>query len=118
MGVFVPLFGRYDPGSEATNLGVFDLCHFDLLKRGCANSVVGLELADRADKIRGFEKGWREGVGDKQTPKKSPKSSPEMCPPSPKGHREKGTEKRPESLTNEGFPHANPLCPPTPFRNF
>ena len=24
---------------------VLDLCHFDLLKRGCANSVVGLELA-------------------------------------------------------------------------
>ena len=23
-----------------------DLCHFDILKRGCANSVVGLELAD------------------------------------------------------------------------
>ena len=23
---------------EATNLGVFDLCHFDLFKRGCANS--------------------------------------------------------------------------------
>ena len=24
---------------EATNLGVFDLCHFDLLKRGCAKVV-------------------------------------------------------------------------------
>ena len=23
---------------EAANLGVFDLCHFNLLKRGCANS--------------------------------------------------------------------------------
>ena len=34
------------PGREATNLGVFDLCHFALLKRGCANSVVGFELAD------------------------------------------------------------------------
>ena len=52
MGVFVHFFGWYDPGSEATNLGVFDLCHFDLLKRGCANSVVGLELADGADKNR------------------------------------------------------------------
>ena len=31
------------------------------------------------------KRGWREGVGDKQTPKKSPKSSPEMCPHSPKG---------------------------------
>ena len=26
------------PGREATNLGVLDLCHFALLKRGCANS--------------------------------------------------------------------------------
>ena len=26
------------PRCDATNLGVFDLCHFDLLKRGCANS--------------------------------------------------------------------------------
>ena len=26
------------------------------------------------------KRGWREGVGDKQTPKKSPKSSSEMCP--------------------------------------
>ena len=27
-------------------MGVFDLCHFDLLKRGCANSGGGLELAE------------------------------------------------------------------------
>ena len=58
------------------------------------------------------KRGWREGVGDKQTPKKSQKGSPETCPPSPKGAQEKGTEKRP---ANEGFPRANPLCPPTPF---
>ena len=32
--------------TQATNLGVFDLCHFALLKRGCTNLVVGLELAD------------------------------------------------------------------------
>ena len=31
------------------------------------------------------KRGWREGVGGKQTPEKSLKSSPEMCPPSPKG---------------------------------
>ena len=31
------------------------------------------------------KRGWREGVGDKQTPKKSQKSSPEMRPHSPKG---------------------------------
>ena len=55
------------------------------------------------------KRGWREGVGDKQTPKKSPKSSPEICPHSPKGHRKKGTEKRPKSLGFEGFLRANPL---------
>ena len=27
---------------------VFDLCHVDLLERGCTNSVVGLELAEIA----------------------------------------------------------------------
>ena len=27
---------------------MFDLCHFDLLKRGCANSVVGLELVEHS----------------------------------------------------------------------
>ena len=31
------------------------------------------------------KRGWREGVGDEQTPQKEPKSSSEMCPPSPKG---------------------------------
>ena len=30
------------------------------------------------------KRGWREGVGDEQTPKKEPKSSPEMCRHSPK----------------------------------
>ena len=30
-------------------------------------------------------------------------------------HRKNGTGKRPESLAFEGFPRANPLCPPTPF---
>ena len=34
------------PRREATDLGVFDLRHFDLLKQGCANSG-GLELADK-----------------------------------------------------------------------
>ena len=37
LGVFV-LVWLVLPRCEATNLGVFDLCHFDLLKRGCANS--------------------------------------------------------------------------------
>ena len=38
LGVFVPIW-LVLPRCEATNLGVFDLCHFALLKRGCANSV-------------------------------------------------------------------------------
>ena len=35
-----------------------------------------------------------------------------------RGHRKKGTEKKPKSLAFEGFLRANPFCPPTPFRNF
>ena len=37
LGAFVPVW-LVLPRCEATNLGVFDLCHFDPLKRGCANS--------------------------------------------------------------------------------
>ena len=40
-GVFVPKW------LAATNLGVFDLCRFALLKRGCALTRVGLELAEQ-----------------------------------------------------------------------
>ena len=40
--------------------------------------------------------GWREGVGDEQTPpKKKQKSSPEMCTLFLRGYRKKGAEKRP-----------------------
>ena len=39
------------------------------------------------------KRGWREGVGDKQTLKKSPKSFPEICPLLLRGHRKKGTER-------------------------
>ena len=45
LGVFVPIW-LILPRCEAASLGVFDLCHFALLKRVCANSVVGLELAE------------------------------------------------------------------------
>ena len=54
------------------------------------------------------KRGWREGVGATNKPPKRAKNVLQ--------HREKGTEKRPESLAYEGFPRANPLCPPTPFR--
>ena len=43
-GVLVPIWVVL-PWCEATNLGAFDLCHFDLFKWGCANSG-GLELAE------------------------------------------------------------------------
>ena len=33
------------------------------------------------------------------------------------GNRKKDAEKMLESLAQEGFPRAKPLCPPTPFRN-
>ena len=55
------------------------------------------------------KRGWREGVGDKQTLTKKAKKTLQKCL-----HR----EKRPESLAFQGFRRANPLCPPTPFRNF
>ena len=44
LGVFV-LVWLVLSWCDATKLGVFDLCKFDLLKRGCADSG-GLELAD------------------------------------------------------------------------
>ena len=69
--------------------------------------------------FRGFEKGLA-GGGWRQTnpPKRAQKVLQKFVPLLLKGHRRKGTEKRPESLAFKGFPRANPLCPPTPFRNF
>ena len=34
LGVFVPILKPVLPSGDATNLGVFDLCHVALLKRG------------------------------------------------------------------------------------
>ena len=47
--------------------------------------------------------------------KRAPRVLQKMCPLLLRGHRKKGTEKRPASLAHEGFPRASPLCPPTPF---
>ena len=63
------------------------------------------------------KRGWREGVGDQERPKYSKKSPPKVCSPTHKGHRKKGAEKRLEFMALEGFPYANHICPPTPFRN-
>ena len=66
-----------------------------------------------------FQKGvGGRGLATNRPPKRSPKVLQKCVPILLRGHRKKGTEKRPESLANEGFPRANPLCPPTPFRNF
>ena len=64
-------------------------------------------------KPRKLEDGWREEVGDKQTPKRAHKVLQKCVPLLLRGHRKRGTEKRPESLAHEGFPRGNPLCPPT-----
>ena len=66
---------------------------------------------------------FRKGVGGRglptnKPPKKSPKVLQKCVPILLRGLRKKGTEKRPKSLGFEGFLRANPLCPPTPFRNF
>ena len=52
LGVFVPVWLVLPPGVRVQIFGVFDLCHFALLKSGCANlaQILGpwvcLELAD------------------------------------------------------------------------
>ena len=66
---------------------------------------------------------FRKGVGGKglatdKPPKRAQKVLQKFVPLLLSGHRKKGTENRPKSLAFEGFLHANPLCPPTPFRNF
>ena len=58
------------------------------------------------------------GLATKRPPKRAPKVLQKSVPILLRGHRKKGTEKGPESLAFEGFLRANPLCPPTPFRNF
>ena len=64
------------------------------------------------------KRGWREGVGDQQHPKHSKNASQSGVLLLIRGHREKRTEKRLEFMVWEGSPCANPVCPPTPFRNF
>ena len=66
---------------------------------------------------------FRKGVGGRglatnKPPKRAQKVLLKCVPILLRGHRKKGTEKRPEFLVFEGFPRGNPLCPPTPFRNF
>ena len=53
-----------------------------------------------------------------EPPKRTPKVLQKCVPLLLRGHREKGTEKRPESLAFKGFPRANPLSPPLPADPF
>ena len=65
-----------------------------------------------------FRKGVRgRGLATNKPPQNSQKSCPEMCPPSPRWGIGKRVQKRGLNLWDR-FLRANPLCPPTTFRNF
>ena len=68
---------------------------------------------------RGFEKGLADRWGlATNSAQNAAKNVPQNCVLLiRRGHRKKGSEKRPESMVWDGFPCANSLCPPTPFRN-
>ena len=60
---------------------------------------------------------FRKGVGGRglatnKPPNRAQKVLQKCVPILLRGHRKKGTEKRPKSLAFEGFLRANPLCPP------
>ena len=69
------------------------------------------------NKIRIFG-GFGRGLATNKPLKRAQKVLQKCVPILLRRHRKKGTEKRPKSLAFEGFLRANPLCPPTPFRNF
>ena len=65
---------------------------------------------------------FRKEVGGRGLRQTAPKDSKKWPPrivffSSYKRHRKRGAEKRSESMVWKEFPCANPLCPPTPFRN-
>ena len=65
------------------------------------------------------KRGWREWVATNRPPKKTAEKVLQNCVALLlRGHRKKGTEKRPQSLAQEGLLRGNPLCPPTPFETF
>ena len=81
------------------------------------------ELPKRRRRFSELFQRFRKGVGGRglatNKPRKRAQKVLQKCVPILlRGHRKKGTEKRPKSLAFEGFLRANPLCPPTPFRNF
>ena len=66
---------------------------------------------------------FRKGVGGRGLATSSVQNTAKMPPRIVssyfiRGHRKKGGRKKPEFRVWEGFPCANPLCPPTPSRNF
>ena len=65
-----------------------------------------------------FQKGvGGRGLATTKPPRRAQKVLQKCVPLLLRGALEKGYRKRPESLAHEEFPRANPLCPPTPFRN-
>ena len=66
--------------------------------------------------LRDFEKGLAGGDWRPTVPTMQQKMLPQNCVLLLiRGHGRKGAEKRPQFMVWEGFPCANPLCPPTPF---
>ena len=62
---------------------------------------------------------FRKGVGGRGLATNSTQNTANILPQNCvllliRGHRERGADKGPESTVWEGFPCANPLCPPTP----
>ena len=87
--------------------------------KGAAKTAATTTGSRKQTNVRGFEKGLAGGGCQLTNPQKQPnKALQKWVPLLLRWHRQKGTEKRPQSLACKGFPRANPLCPPTPFRNF
>ena len=85
----------------------------------CHGSLVLVRVRKKGSFVQRFRKGvGGRGLATNRAQNVVQNSSPELCHPSSSGHRKKGTEKTSESLASEESLGANPLCPPTPFRNF
>ena len=75
-------------------------------------------LVEAGGEVRGFEKGLAGGGWRLKHPQKNEKIPQKCISLLLRGHRKRGTEKRPQSLVWEGFLLANPLCPPTLLDTF
>ena len=86
------------PISECLNVslrsGMFARFFLQILYLLNKNMIYGMSL--KCPFLAGAERGWREGVGDKQPPKTAPQKTL-----LPRGHRKEGTEKE-ESISGIG----------------